>query len=425
MKRLAAVASCAAALLWAPAAPGATVGVDAFQTAVYQAAPGEANRLVVDAEPLAGVATFRDAGAAIEPGPGCTARGDGTAACTASRQSLPHVQVDLGDGDDVLTMHGGGMIAALGPGADRASADGGRMEVEGGPGPDAISGSAGADVEVDYFDHVVGVRVTLDGRANDGAPGEGDNLEAGVQIVDGTSHADVLDARGANARVDLQGSFGNDRLYASPAGGFLDGGTGADVLRGGPGRDSIVGEEGDDVISGGGGDDALAGEAGRNVVTGGPGHDRYEVRAFGDDVIHARDGARDHIACVSLPRRLEVDATDRAATCAAAVVARADPAQLLAHRRLRLLLACTRPLTGGCRGTVQLTDSAPHPLARARFAMAVGRRIHLTVRLHHHPRHGLVTAVIVSHRARPPAASRTTVTTFQLFEPQPPPASPS
>jgi Ca2+-binding RTX toxin-like protein len=239
VRRPAVIVACGAALGWAaPAAPGATVSVDASQTAVYRAAPGEANRLAVDAEPLASVATFRDTGAPIESGPGCNARADGTVAC-AGRRFVPYVQVDLGDGDDALIMHGGGMIAALGPGADHAIADRGRMQVEGGPGPDAISGRRGAEVEVDYYDHAVGVRVSLDGRANDGAPGEGDDVGAGVRSVDGTSHGDVLDARGAHGKVNFAGSSGNDRLYASPGGGFLQGSTGADILRGGRGRDLL------------------------------------------------------------------------------------------------------------------------------------------------------------------------------------------
>jgi hypothetical protein len=416
--RLLAAAACAVMLACgAPAALGATVSVDGFKDAIYTAAPGEANRLAVDDSSSAGIATFRDAGAAIVPGPGCTAVGDGAVTCTAGGSFAPAVQVDLGDGDDVLSLHGGGMLATLGPGADRAFADAGRIQVEGGPGPDAVSGSDGADVEVDYYDHVVGVRVTLDGRANDGAPGEGDDLGPGVRIVDGTAHGDVLDARGAHERVALSGSFGNDRLYASPAGGFMDGGTGADVLRGGPGRDDIRGEEGDDVISGAGGADSVGGQAGRNVVTGGRGRDRYEVSALGGDVVNARDGARDVIVCDSLPRRLELDAADKAPACAAAVGANADPSHLLAHRRVRLVLVCGPPRPGGCRGTLRLTDTAPQPLARARFTIRAGRRIHLTVRLTHAPRKGFVTAVVVNHRAHPPAASRTTVTTFQLFSP--------
>jgi hypothetical protein len=387
-------------------------------TATYVAAPGEANRLAVDAVAVPGVTTFRDAGAPIQAGAGCAARADGSVDCTNDNGYSPLADVDLGDGDDVVTVHGGGGVRALlGTGADRASADLGRLEVEGGAGPDVVSGAAAADVEVDYYDHVVAVRVSLDGRANDGAPGEGDDIGRAVRAVWGTNHGDVLDARGASGLVALYGNAGDDRLYASPAGSALYGATGADVLHGGPGRDTLAGESGDDVLSGGGGADALEGGFGGNVVTGGPGRDRIDVRGNGHDHIRARDGARDDIGCDALPSRLEVDRTDRLSMCAFPVSAQADAPGLLAHRRLRLLLICPRPAPGGCRGVVRLTDTSPRPLARVRFAIAAGARAHMTVRLDHRPRGGVVTAVVYAHRARPPSATRVTVTTLRLSPP--------
>ena len=247
-----------------------------------------------------------------------------------------------------MTLHGGGARALLGAGADRASADLGRLEVQGGPGPDVIC-SAGTDVEVEYSDHAVGVRVSLDGRADDGAPGEGDDVGRGVRTVDATNERDVVDARGARGLVDVYGNGGDDRLYASPDGGALYGATGNDVLRGGPGRDRLDGDSGDDVLSGGAGADALDGGYGRNVVTGGPGRDRIDVQGNGHDVIRARDGGRDDVGCDVLPLSLEVDRADRLWMCAFPVAAEADPGRLLAHRRLRLLLACPRPAPGGCR----------------------------------------------------------------------------
>jgi hypothetical protein len=416
VRRAAAVA--ALALGWAAPAPAATLSIDGYGLATYRAAPGEPNRLAIDATAQPGATTFRDAGAPIESGAGCTAQGDGAVACSNAHGFAPLADVDLGDGDDVIAVHGGGVHALLGPGADRASADLGRLELEGGPGPDVVSAGPRTDVEAEYFDHVVGVRVSLDGRANDGAPGEGDDVGRGVRTVDGSNQGDVLDARGASGVVHLYGNGGSDHLYASPAGGSLYGSTGADVLRGGPGRDTIGGAEGDDVLAGAGGDDALDGGAGRNVVTGGPGHDRIDVHGNRYDVIRVRDGARDDVVCdAGLPRRLEVDAGDRLRACAFPVAAEADPPRLLAGRRLRLLLACPYPAPGGCVGTVRLTDSAPRPLGRARFAIAAGGRAHVTVRLDHRPRHDVVTAVVIAHRARPPASTRTTVTTLRLASP--------
>jgi hypothetical protein len=61
---------------------------------------------------------------------------------------------------------------------------------------------------VEYYDKVVGVRVTLDGRANDGTPGEGDDIGRGVLSVWGTDAGDVLDARGATGIADVYGNAG-------------------------------------------------------------------------------------------------------------------------------------------------------------------------------------------------------------------------
>jgi hypothetical protein len=398
-------------------ASAATVSIVDGGFATYVAAPGEANRLAIDAVAVPGATTFRDAGAPIQAGAGCAAGADGSVACTNANGFSPLADVDLGDRDDVVTVHGGGARALLGTGADRASADLGRLEVQGGPGPDVVSGAPRTDVDVEYFDHVVGVRVSLDGRANDGAPGEGDDVGRGVRTVDGTNRRDVVDARGARGLVDVYGNGGDDRLYASPEGGSLYGATGGDVLHGGPGRDTLDGESGNDVLSGGGGVDALDGGFGRNVVTGGPGRDRIDVHGNGHDVIRARDGGRDDVGCDVLPGRLEVDRSDRLWMCAFPVAAEADPGHLLAHRRLRLVLACPRPAPAGCRGIVRLTDTSPRPLARARFAIAAGRRIHVTVRLDHDPRGGQITALVYAHRARPPDSTRVTVTSLRLAPP--------
>jgi hypothetical protein len=400
-------------LAWA--APGASAAtVSTVGVVKYAAAPGEANRLEVSGAP-GGALAFRDAGATIAPGPGCAEASPGAVTCTAS--GIAAVEIDLGDGDDVLAIHAGNVTATLGPGDDRATADGGGLLVHGGPGADVFAARRDVRVEVAYLDHVVGVRVTLDGRADDGAPGEGDDVGPDVRAVTGSAHRDVLDARRARGIVALSGGPGADRLYAAPAGGGLEGGFGDDVLRGGPGRDLIGGEEGDDVLSGGGGDDSLSGDPGRNVATGGTGHDRFWLGSLSSDVIHARDGARDTVTCPWLPRRLEVDAADRLTECAVPPAVALDAPRLLAGGRLPLALSCPRSAPGGCRGRVRLTDTHPHPLARVRFAVAAGRRARLTVRLDHSPRHGMLIAVVVARRARPPASSRTTVTSLWFAPP--------
>jgi Ca2+-binding RTX toxin-like protein len=289
----------------------------------------------------------------------------------------------------------------------------GGLAASGGPGVDVIDAAPGADVDALYFDATRGVRVSTDGHANDGMPGERDDVGRRVRTISAGARDDVLDARRARGPVTMYGWAGNDRLYASPGGGGLQGGPGDDVLRGGPGRDRLGGEDGDDRLFGGGGDDVLSGDAGRNVATGGSAHDSYFISSDARDVIHAGDSDRDRVDCTMLPRLLEVDPGDRLTGCAFPVAV-VDTPRLDRRRRLHLVFACPRLAPGGCRVTVRLIDTSPHPLADARFSIAAGRRVSRAIHLDHAPRNGLLTAILVNHRARPPASRRTTVASFQL-----------
>ena len=445
----------------APAAPAATVRVVDLSVIggdpgrfglFYSGAPGEANRLAA-AESVPGRAWIvRDAGATVIPGPNCAAQGDAVAcaapASATGRPPLSYVAFDLGDGDDrgriagsrfgsaevdagpgddELLVTTGWVNAQMGPGDDRARGIGddllggglrrGGLSVFGGAGADAIDAGHHADVDALYFDKGRGVRVTLDGRANDGTPGEHDNVARRVRRVAGSSHDDVLDARAARGKVTLDGSFGDDRLFASPAGGGLEGQQGDDVLRGGPGPDGLSGADGDDRLSGGAGDDVLGGDAGRNVLTGGRGHDSYFVSSATLDVIRAEDGARDRVDCTQqLPRRLVVDRRDRLTGCAFPATVEGTPT-LDRRRRLHITLACPSLAPGGCRVALRLIDTSPRPLASARIAIAAGRTATRAIRLTHTPRNLLLTAIAVNHRAQAPASERTTAEGFQLAPP--------
>jgi hypothetical protein len=217
--------------------------------------------------------------------------------------------------------------------------------------------------------------------------------------------------------VTLDGSFGDDRLFAASAGSGLEGQQGDDVLRGGPGPDGLSGADGDDVLLGGAGDDVLDGNAGRNVLTGGRGHDSYYVFSDTLDVIHAQDGARDSVDCTQqLPRRLEVDRRDRLSQCAFPVSVFGTP--ILDRRgRLHIALACPRLAPGGCRAALRLIDTSPTPLATARLFVPAGGTASRAIHLSHMPRNLLLTAIVVNHRARPPSSQRTTAEGFQLAPP--------
>jgi hypothetical protein len=432
-----------------PGAEAATVGfvapeqVGALPAVTYRAAPGEANRLVVSAAPDGRTWTFRDAGAPVQPGSGCAVGADGAIACTAPSTGpgplTSYVVIDLGDGsdvgdvsasrfggafdldagpgDDVVRVRSGYISASMGPGDDTARADaGGGLGVRGGPGADAFDAGPRARLQVMYGDSATAVHVTTDGRANDGAPGEGDNVSPYAGMINGSGHDDVLDARAARTPVSIYGENGDDRAFASPRGGLLEGGFGDDVLRGGRGPDHLYGDQGDDELIGGPGDDRMSGERGHDLLVGGPGRDTFIIDEDGRDTVHARDRTQDRVICDWLPHSLRVDRADRLERCAFPVAVSAQP-PVTPHRRLRLTLRCPWLAPGGCRGTLVVFDSRPHPLGRVRFALAAGAGRRLAVRLSRLPRELVVAAAVVDRRARPPASQRTTVWTLDLSPP--------
>ncbi|HEX8916163.1 MAG TPA: hypothetical protein VF796_27690, partial [Humisphaera sp.] len=205
-----------------------------------------------------------------------------------------------GEGDDVILGSAGPNSLTGGGGDDRLEGRGGNDALAGGNGADVLLGGAGDDVMdagedsktdafPDVFDggpgtdlvdygrtfRLAGMSLTLDGVANDGVPGERDNL----------------------LRVEnLIGGYGPDRIV---------GNDGPNVLRGGPtytdandpdddeifglgGNDILVGGFGRDRLFGGAGDDILWARDGRrgDLVDGGPGFDRAEFDAGKDEVLH-------------------------------------------------------------------------------------------------------------------------------------------
>ena len=135
---------------------------------------------------LAGTATGEDKG--FGGGGGDTLEGG-----VGERRRSPAVPartaVDGGDGDDGL--NGGDLILVGGdgpdeliggPGADLLFGGRGNDRLDGGLGPDYLSGESEKDT-VTYEDRTNQVFVTLDGRANDGEAGEGDNVLPDVEVI--------------------------------------------------------------------------------------------------------------------------------------------------------------------------------------------------------------------------------------------------
>src|SRR5207253_2587514 len=118
---------------------------------------------------------------------------------------------------------------------------------------------------VTYGDRVAPVSASIDGQANDGEAGEGDNIATDVESLVGGSAGDTL-----------TGSAGNDTLV------------------GGGGNDNLSGLAGDDVLDGGAGSDHLDGGAGA-------------------DTMKARDGEADSIVCGSEVDSVQSDTSDSVA----------------------------------------------------------------------------------------------------------------
>lgn len=220
----------------------------------------------------------------------CTINGQ-TAVCRPTDPyELAFFDLDLGDGDDIGRLdhgddHGllygrlgndvltatslaGGSAEMLGHGGDDVLTGGdGRDFLHGGFGADRLDGGGGLDRVLyrNEFDDpqtgewdssqnpTTGVSITLDGVANDGTPGESDNVIAG-----------------------------NDEIWATE----FD-----DVIVGGPGTQVINAYPGDDDVDGGPGEDYLEGYS-------------------GNDVLRTRDGEADDYACGSENDLVLADAFD-------------------------------------------------------------------------------------------------------------------
>ncbi len=124
-------------------------------------------------------------------------------------------------------------------------------------GRDRIAGGAGFDT-ANYEDRAAAISISLDRKANDGKPGEKDNV--------GTDN-------GIEAVI---GGFAGNTLTGNALGNMLSGGAGADTIVGRDGIDFLYGYGGDDllnsldgfpdVVDGGAGTDTATADLGDNVT---------------------------------------------------------------------------------------------------------------------------------------------------------------
>lgn len=215
---------------------------------VVRAASGETNAMAITR--VAGGILIEDTGAAVTGE--CRPSGAGRF-CQGTRFGA--VDVSLGDGNDRLEQEVGGAVNA-GAGDDDVQVTDGVFSLIGGGGADRLDATGASEASVSYLDHTDGVSVAVNGLADDGAPGEGDNVSGAITSIGGGAGNDYLEAGPVTS--GLFGLDGNDVLAGNAARNFLDGGGGDDQLLAGDGNDALVGEAGADVLSGGGGLDEVS-----------------------------------------------------------------------------------------------------------------------------------------------------------------------
>lgn len=374
---------------------------------------------VVDLD-LGGGATNRVQAPSCPGGAFNVTSGAGQDTVSADTGSAVAITANLGAGDDTFTggdgndvVHGGDGHDYLvrSAGNDQHFGEGGNDDImggpgndveDGGPGDDRIGFSAGISNDDDQGGdtvrggdgtdklllngHAGGMTITLDGLANDGAPGEGDNIAADFEQIEGTGANDVF-----------TGSPGPDK--------FLGGG-GNDEIHGAGGDDNLSGDGGDDRVFGEAGNDKVEGTNGADKVDGGPGLDQIYgdiagcsvFCSFDSDEIFARDGERDTVDCGSGADTAHVDGLDIVAFCT--VVDRQDltplapppgPAPLrapelqvpgtirskaLLSRGLAVRLTCS----GACKGVAELRYRSKK-LGSARASLLKDGRVTFVVKM--------------------------------------------
>ena len=231
--------------------------------------------------------------------------------------------LDGGGGNDTVNGMGGDDLLRGGGGNDLLQGGAGDDTIDGGLGADRFFGNDGNDT-ADYSARAEDLTIGLGVANDDGAKGEGDNVNLDIENAIGGSGDDLINGRGGNnvlygqrGNDTVNGMGGNDFLFGDTGDDRLDGGGGADVFQGGDGadtadystrtRDLAVAADGlaandgeanerDDVLGdvevllGGRGNDRITGNFLNNTVAGGEGNDTLGGGGGGDDLLKGGSG---------------------------------------------------------------------------------------------------------------------------------------
>lgn len=416
-----------AAALLPGAASAATVTRDASGALTYTAGAGRTNQ--VDVQQTGGEITFYTSGDLMSSIPAGCAQSDIWPGEVVTCGPPSAVRVSLGDGDDrgvVSTEVSVPVAVSGGPGSDLLDGNARPNTLDGGSGDDRLNGGEGDDVLVggdgsddlqgkagrdrlyggagddllhpdghegasaDVVDGGPGVdaidddyssrfsdvdpplSITLAGAADDGRPGEGDNL-VNVEKIEvnvagryvGGAGADEFRIAQITGRVVLIGAGGGDRLR---------GADGPDRLEGGPGDDALDAGFGDDAIIGGPGRDTISGD-----LAGGDCGPFWCKEPYGNDTIEAVDGEVDSVSCGAGTDVVRADAADVVAPdCETVVRAGAPNRPAGPATRPRLALATHRRLAAALRRGLSIRVTGADP--GRRFTLTARRRTTVVAR---------------------------------------------
>jgi Ca2+-binding RTX toxin-like protein len=183
--------------------------------------------------------------------------------------------VNGGPGNDTISGFGGHGFANVfdgGDGNDKLLGGDGPDVLRGGAGDDTLTGNSLGDLSADVIDggdgrdtaddwahpdayNTIPATVTLDGAADDGFPGERDNV-TGVETVKvgsgvvfkGTDAPEIVIASEVGHKGSMQALGGDDQLRGSDDDETIDAGAGNDDIVAGYGNDTIIAGPGTDKV---------------------------------------------------------------------------------------------------------------------------------------------------------------------------------